>query len=347
MMYKLRYNLLLVRTRLFELINRGSWKPMLKASVPSSIQHRLREKHVSYLAEFPSVFSIETTNHCNAKCWFCGTTQSNRKKGYMDYHLFKKIVDELQLMSKRIKSIALFMDGEPTMHPDLIDFLKYAAQSGLGKAYLSSNMELFTPELTDNIFDANLGTTLQYIICSLDGATEAIHRKTRVGVDFERAINNTLYLIDQRKKRKSLYPMIFLRQLVSDVNANQVEEFKRLWKGKADKALSYGMHNWGGLIKSKPLRLTEKDLEFSPCYFPFSQCAIQFDGTVRLCCLDCNCSTVIGNIQEDTIGNIWKNAKIEYIRKSHIEREPGQLPDICKNCSYPKKGTWVAPYYWH
>lgn len=334
------------RTNLFEIINRSGWKLFLKKAVPFYFQKRLSEKHIEKLIKFPTLFSIEITNYCNAKCWFCPTHKTNRQKGYMEFTLFRKIIDELKPFSDRIKSVALFMDGEPTLHPELIDFLKYSSNAGIKRTYLSSNMEYFTPELTDRIFEANLGSTLQYVMCSLDGANETIYKKNRIGVDFKKAFSNTLYLIDKRNSSKTLYPMIFARLLVSNITADYVDEFKRYWNGKADKVLCYKMHNWGGMINNKSLGLSEKDLEFIPCYFPFSQCAIQFDGTVRLCCVDCNSSIVIGNVIEEAVQNIWKSDSINKIRKSHIMHDFDEMPDICNRCSYPRKGVSVAPFYW-
>ncbi len=346
MVYSAKRRIIKARTQFFEAVNRTNWKPFLKKTCPPFIKEHLRQKHIGNLAEFPTVFSIETTNNCNAKCWFCPTHKASRVKGFMEFSLFRKIIDELKPMSGRLKSVALFMDGEPTLHPELLEFLKYASAAGIKNVYLSSNMEYFTPELTDRIFKANLGTTLQYVMCSLDGARADIHRKNRIGVDFDTAVSNTLYLLERRTATKNLYPMVFSRLLVSDLTKDSVDEFKQYWTGKADKVLCYKMHNWGGMIKSKSLRLTDEDMDFTPCYFPFSQCAIQFDGTIRLCCVDCNGSVDIGNIKEDTIRNIVQSGKIKKIRQNHIEKNINKLPKICAECSYPRKGMWVAPFYW-
>ena len=313
------------------------------------IKEELRHRHIKQLKEFPVVFSIEITNNCNAKCWFCPPHNRNRmsrKKGYMEFSVFRKIIDELKPMSDRIKSVALFMDGEPTLHPELMKFIEYASFSNIKNLYLSSNMEYFTPELTDKIFEAVLGETLQYVMCSLDGASRDIHNKSRIGIDYNKAVSNTLYLIERRNATKSLYPMIFTRLLVSDLTINSVKKFKRFWGGRADKVICYKMHNWGGKLEGRAPKLSEEGVEFSPCYFPFSQCAIQFDGTIRLCCVDCDGSVDLGNVRDNTIKNIMLSDKIEKIRNSHLEKDVNGLPKICTECSYPRKGMWVAPFYW-
>lgn len=345
-MFKLRQNMLRTGTKAFELVHGTGLKPWLKKISPLPVQNHLKKKHLKKLLEFPTIFHIELTNYCNGRCWFCPTHKTTRQKGHMEFSLFRKIIDEIKPFSKRIKSIALYMDGEPTLHPRLIDCLRYASRTGIKRMYISSNMEYFDAELTDKIFTAGLGETLHHVICSLDSASENGYKQNRIGVDFKKAVRNTLYLFNQRNNKKSLYPLIFARMLVSELTADQVENFKRFWRDKADKVLCAKMHNWGGAIENKTLRLFKKDLEFTSCYFPFSQCAIQFDGAIRLCCVDYNGSVIMGNIRDEKIQNIWRGDKIDQIRRGHIKQDFDNIPNICSGCSYPQKGIWVAPFYW-
>ena len=51
-----------------------------------------RTRRVSGL--LPSHLAIETTNICNSTCKFCPSIKQTRKKGVMDFDLFKKIIDD-------------------------------------------------------------------------------------------------------------------------------------------------------------------------------------------------------------------------------------------------------------
>lgn len=335
-----------LKGRVFEIVRRSGFKPFWHLCTPKRLQKALLERHLNNLCDFPTTLSIEITNICNAKCWFCPQPLSTRKKGYMDFSLYCRIMDEVSLNARKVKSIALFMDGEPTLHKELLKFLSYAHELEIENIYLSSNMEFFSPQLTNSILDANLGKTLQYVICSLDGATEQTYSKNRIGVDFRKAVYNTEYLIEQRNLRKQIYPRIFSRLLVSDLTKDELAKFKKYWKGKADKTLCYKMHNWGGQITDARMSVSNNGSEFIPCYFPFSQFAIQYDGTVRLCCVDANSSIIIGDTNKQSIKQIWNNEAINEIRKCHLNREIDKTPSICADCSYPRKGTWIAPFYW-
>ena len=43
---------------------------------------------------FPLNFNVESTNACNLSCKMCPRKISNRKVGFIEWKLFKKIVDE-------------------------------------------------------------------------------------------------------------------------------------------------------------------------------------------------------------------------------------------------------------
>jgi hypothetical protein len=239
------------------------------------------------------------------------------------------------------------MDGDPTMHKDLLKFLKYASKQRIKNIYLSSNMEYFTPELTNSILSSNLGKTLLYIISSLDGASPDVHRQNRINVDFNKAVYNTEYLIKQKRKHKVIYPWVFTRLLENTTNVNEVDKFKAYWSDKADKVLVTKMHNWGGQIIDK--RLTNYDLGQShlKCYFPFSQLAIQYDGFTRICCIDTNGTTITGNLNTTTIDEVWNSNIQRFHRNNFLNDNRDSLPEICQNCTYPNKEQHIAPYYFN
>tara|TARA_B100000700_G_C14943872_1_gene808145 strand:- start:39 stop:1121 length:1083 start_codon:yes stop_codon:yes gene_type:complete len=333
----------------FEIYHRSLFvkkvKQNLKIFIPKSIFNYFHKKKVDKLLSFPESFSIETVNICNAKCWFCPQPDHVRKKGYMKIDVFKKMIDEIATYKNHVKSIALFMDGDPALHKELINFLKYAKEKKIKNIYLSSNMEFFNEKLINQIFLNNLQGTLKFVICSLDGVSETVHASNRIGVDTKKAYFNTELLLQKRKQNFSFYPWVFPRMLINETNKHEEKDFYDFWKNKADKVLRTSMHNWGGQIDDK--KIQQNDVSFSSvCYFPFSQCFIQIDGTVRICCLDVNGENIFGDINNNSIKQIWNGQNFDLLRKHLLEDNVEMLPKICKKCSYPKKGQWTLPFFW-
>ena len=228
-----------IRHHSFEIYHRSilikDFKFKLKKVIPNFIFNYFNERKIKNLVSFPESFSIETVNICNAKCWFCPQPDHLRKKGYMDYELFKKIIDEIAIYRKKIKSIAMFMDGDPTLHKGLIKFLEYAKVKKIKNIYLSSNMEYFNEKLIDQIFEKKLQGTLKYVIASLDGVSEDAHQKNRIGVNTKKAYENTKLLIKKRDKEYSIFPWVFPRMLINETNAHEEKDFYNYGKEKPDK----------------------------------------------------------------------------------------------------------------
>lgn len=68
----------------------------------------------------PFLAIVNLTNQCNFKCDFCEKIQTREELGKKSYY---KIIDELQ----RIGTPCItFSGGEPTMHPEFLEFAKYA-----------------------------------------------------------------------------------------------------------------------------------------------------------------------------------------------------------------------------
>jgi radical SAM protein with 4Fe4S-binding SPASM domain len=66
---------------------------------------------------------VEITNECNYACPFCPQSTFKRKPEYMTMEKFIYLVGELKKI-KFDKSIILYVNNEPFMHPDLMDFCK-------------------------------------------------------------------------------------------------------------------------------------------------------------------------------------------------------------------------------
>ncbi|GAF88579.1 unnamed protein product, partial [marine sediment metagenome] len=103
----------------------------------------------------------------------CPTGQGlvKRKKGYMDWDLFRQVVDE---MASHVSMSTLHIWGEPLLHPRITDMIAYCAQRGL-HAEMSTNATLLTPEKSQAILEAGLGT----IYLCLDGTTPQTYEKVR------------------------------------------------------------------------------------------------------------------------------------------------------------------------
>jgi uncharacterized radical SAM superfamily Fe-S cluster-containing enzyme len=79
---------------------------------------------------------IEITTHCNLSCPVCLKNLDDKK--WMSRKVFEEIVDNLIRCEGRIDVLNL-SGGEPTLHPELIDFLHLAREKGVVQSTVSTN----------------------------------------------------------------------------------------------------------------------------------------------------------------------------------------------------------------
>ena len=101
----------------------------------------------------------------------------------------------------------------------------------------------------------------------------------------------------------------------------------------------YGMtiSNRAGLIDSNKYRAEKEAAVYSsetplkkPCYYPFYQVAIDYNGDVLLCPHDWSKGLVTGNALKESIWEIWKNTHFDSIRKKMMCSDRNFNP--CQTC---------------
>ncbi|MCK7504655.1 MAG: radical SAM protein [Desulfobacterales bacterium] len=110
-----------------------------------------------YHLPLPTVILIENTNRCNARCVMCPRETLTRKRGFMEFGLFEKIMKELSGASRK-PVVHLHGFGEPLLDESLPERIKLAKACGIKHTYLVTNASLLSPETSRKIIDAGLDT---------------------------------------------------------------------------------------------------------------------------------------------------------------------------------------------
>ena len=91
------------------------------------------------------------------------------------------------------------------------------------------------------------------------------------------------------------------------------------------------LENRGGTVETK--NLDPSMAPFLNCTRPFNTLAICFDGTVPVCCVDFAREVVVGDVNKQSISEIWAGAELNGIRKKFLHPEKAsEFPNICKKC---------------
>ena len=253
---------------------------------------------------------IEPTNTCNLRCTFCFVTEGmTREGGFMDFDLFKKVIDECP----GLEHLCMHNWGEPLLHKDIFKMIDYAKSNGVSYVVMNTNGTLLTDKIINSIVDSRL----DIIRFSIDGS-EKTFKKIR-GVDLEKIEKNIIKLKKEKELKRPDLEMGVVFTLEEDTEKD-VEDYAIYWERIVDH------------VRLQPKLITSPRTEICPEPFgkEYGKLVVLWDGRVIPCCVDYNASLTIGNVKADTILNLWKNKKIDSLREQHLK---GDFPDTCADCN--------------
>ena len=266
---------------------------------------------------------IETYNVCNFRCTMCPYPDMTREKMLMSMDLFKKIIDDA--VKNNIGEVCLNFYNEPFLDPLLFERIEYVKSKGL-KVMFNSNGSLLTGEKINALLD----TSLDSISFSFDAATKEAYEKTRVGGDFNRTKNNILELIRERNRRGLKKPFVIIYFVAQNDNFQEISKFKSFWKEYCDRV------NIGWVDARRTEGLLPEDLKIRksrdiyPCRSIFQHMLVMSSGKVALCCFDYDGSIVLGDLNEQSINEVWNSDKIKGIRELHLSGQGNKIK-LCKD----------------
>jgi len=273
--------------------------------------------------KFPRTVRLESTANCNADCITCTRQVMMRKKGVMDFALFKKVVDECA--SYKVSSIHLHNFGEPFIDNGIFDKIRYATGKGISTR-LFSNISLLDRAKATELVKSGLTR----IKVSIDGNSKETFDAIRKGLDFDKVVENIDNLIEVKKELGSKTPEIGLVFVETEKNSHEREGFMARWKGRVDSIDISSYHNWGGSL-SDGERGERGDKRGLPCLRVWQTFTVLWNGDVSICCMDYDGKVILGNVKKSSVYDIFHGEKLRRIRRRQLKGD-FMKPKICQPC---------------
>lgn len=298
------------------------------------------------ISGIPISISIEPTTSCNLRCPECpsGLRSFTRPTGMLEQNLFENIIDQL---ANDLTYLTFYFQGEPYLHPQFLQMVKYASSKGIYTA-TSTNGHFLKDEAARQTVESGLDR----LIISIDGTTQNTYESYRIGGSLEKVIEGTRNILAWKKKLKSRTPHVVFQFLVVAPNEHQVPEVYALAKelGVDQVALKtaqiYNYENGSNLIprqekfsryrKQSDGRYAIKNDLLNHCWKMWHSCVITWDGKVVPCCFDKDAQFSMGDLKKNTFRDIWYGQDYKAFRKA-IMKSRAEI-EICKNCT---EGTKV------
>jgi len=274
--------------------------------------------------KFPYQIIIETTAFCNMKCTMCGHKDMKRKKGNMSMTLFKKIIDEIASENKDTEIWMTFYGDALILGYKLYYMIEYAKKKGLTNVVLNSNAMLLDEDAACWLIESGLDR----FIVSIDAATKQTYEKLRVGGIYEVMDKNVRNIINLKNKLGLKKPKIEVQFSIMEENEHEFEQFKKYWLSQGALVKYREKLTWTGSVDAANL---DPSIDRIPCPWGIKTCAIHYNGDIVICAVDYEGKEIFGNVNSNTIKDIWQTAHRE-ARLNHLAGNWDKIPQLCMKC---------------
>jgi MoaA/NifB/PqqE/SkfB family radical SAM enzyme len=266
---------------------------------------------------FPRMIDIELTNRCNYRCVMCPTGQQTVKRptGDMKFGLYIQVMEEASRFGAPIRFIRW---GEPMLYPKLADAL-IEAKTMECICHINTNGSRMDHDWDE--FFVKVG--LDSIKFSFQGVTKKGYEYMRNTPNFHRIIQNIKSLHETREMMEAEAPFIQVGTTVTNEPDSAIEQFKSMVDNFTD-AVYVGT--------TRDLQCPSRRDQYCECPEVFDKLSINWDGTVSACCGDYDNFTIIGDVKEQSLEEIWHGKPLSDMRKMLIEYRHGEN-HLCARCA--------------
>jgi uncharacterized Fe-S cluster-containing radical SAM superfamily protein len=294
----------------------------------------------------PLFMLIDPTNLCNFRCRFCPTGDPEllksieRPVGRMGFGIYRRLVDGISEFEDRLRVLSLYKDGEPLLNRELGRMITYAKRREVtDTVQVATNAALLTRERSVELIESGL----DQIRISVEHVNDQGYEKiTRTKVEYGLIRSNVEFLFNEKERRNS--PMkIHAKIIDTDLTEWEKKSFIRDFSTISDTINIDSLMGWScsdlgdftlGLDPAVSMNQTHPlNKDIVVCPLPFITMAVNFNGSVSVCCVDWSHGTVIGDGTRETLRQIWNGKEFHALRRDHLRGNRKSIGP-CGNCQY-------------
>ena len=288
---------------------------------------------LAVLSDFPSLIDIEPSGLCNQRCLMCptGLGALGRPQNFMSLETFGKIVDECGRHGTAIRFIGW---GEPTLNPNIVDFIVNAFDLGL-LTHLNTNGTKIDSYMASGLIDAGL-SSLKFSFQGIDRESYLAMRRMDY---FEGLLEAIRITHEARGRRKE--PFLAVSTSVTNETPEQIAAFRELVSPYVDH-VGIGRTVFDFIERDKvPAKqlakldaiagqATDAKRHPSPCPEVWEKVSIHWDGSAVVWCNAYGTEGIIGNVNQTPISDLWRHGVMEAYRERLARDEySGPLCSVC------------------
>lgn len=278
------------------------------------------------VSEYPLLVDLELASVCNLKCPMCYTISPGFREKVnttlMDFDLFKRIIDEI---SGKVPALRLSLRGEATLHTKFIECIEYTKQHGIKEISTLTHGGKLTPDFFKKMVDAGI----DWITISIDGVGEAYER-IRAPIKFDDILEKVKSIKQYKDEHGLRRPVIKVQGIWPAIKGNQ-EEYYDTFAPYVDLVAFNPLIDYLG--KDEDIVYVE---DFA-CPQQYQRLVIGADGLVMKCSNDEENQEIIGDVNQETVYEVWHGEKMNKVREMHRQKQGFLQSAVCKKCYLPRQ----------
>ncbi|MDD4857331.1 MAG: radical SAM protein [Candidatus Krumholzibacteria bacterium] len=256
----------------------------------------------------PRYIQIETIIGCDAECPFCPQKQIDRKPVIMPETTWKKIIDDTRGLGITYRP---FLQNEALIDKRLARIVAYIKEDATARVEINTNGSLLDEKRGLELIEAGI----DIVRFSIDAFSSETFAKCRVGLDYRKVVDNiNRFIALPARSRRGVVTEV--RMIDMDSSRHEQRDFIEYWSKRADRALIVPLYNWPW---DEGVRMVRK-----PCIKMREEMFFYTDGRAVLCCWDIAGRASIGNVNGESVLEIWNGAArrefAEYLSRGEREK---------------------------
>jgi MoaA/NifB/PqqE/SkfB family radical SAM enzyme len=272
-------------------------------------------------AEKPKFIQLETVTKCNAKCPFCPQNEIVRDPARMPAETWRKIVDDTRGWGVTYRP---FLTNEPFVDNRMPEIVRYIKDNDpTARVEFNTNGELMTEKLSGELLAAGV----DIMRFSIDGFSRETYEPSRIGINFDKVMERTrrfLELWDEGGYRDKVFTE--LRMIEVPENKHEVSAYRDYWGPRCSEVLITTMYQWPW-TGQKP-----EDVVLKPCLKVLDEMFFYTNGNATICCWDVHERAVVGNVNQQSVAEIWESYAAQCMRTT-LDDGRRDLLNLCSRCN--------------
>lgn len=319
----------------------------------------------------PLNIDLELASLCNLRCPFCFIPDPNFEKfiaqkaedgqglrRLMPKELAFRIIDEAAKIG--VPAIKFNWRGESTMHRDYAEIVQYAAgqhrfvhkagEGVISKQWVTGQAAHLKPTFIELLANTNANCSdsaidglmaCTKVMVSMDSMDPEIYPLMRVGGKIERAKEVVTELVRRG------HPNVWVRRVMAKANEREAffDAVKKEWGDKVKMSEHFCFDR--NATKKNEISGCDHDdgMPRKFCGYPAQRIVITSAGYAYPCCLDLHETMRVGDVNKQSILDIWNGEPMRDLRKRLRSLDVNTWGPSCKNCE--SWMSWDAPQRAH